>query len=36
MHSEGPGAHEWSVWDRDILMMMKLFDIKKEGAADIF
>ncbi len=28
-HSEGPGAHEWRVWDRDIQLVMDYFGLVK-------
>ncbi len=35
-HSEGPGGHEWRVWDRDIQLVLDFFGIKNENAGNAF
>ena len=35
-HSEGPGAHEWRVWDRDLQQMLDFFGLKNESRGNAF
>lgn len=35
-HSEGPGAHEWRVWDRDIQLVLDSFGIHNESRGNAF
>lgn len=35
-HSEGPGAHEWRVWDRDIQLVLDFFGICNENRGNAF
>ena len=35
-HSEGPGAHEWRVWERDIQLVLDYFGIADEKAGNAF
>ena len=33
---EGPGAHEWRVWDRDIQLVLDSFGIHNESRGNAF
>ena len=35
-HSEGPGEHEWRVWDRDIQKVLDFFELFDQKAGNAF